>query len=548
MDILKAFSLFNEEHQINIQGTLEEPLFQANQIGQLLGIVKIRNSLTDFDNDEKVAQFSGTLGGTQEMLFLTEIGLYKLLGRSRKPIASVFQKWMINTLKEIRINGMYQLQKERDVDKKLLESKCKKSHHNTLLKAFHRKKVIYICKLKDVDETHYIIKMGSSQDLKTRIANIAKDYSIVEPLLLDVFESNNQVPFENFLHNHKFISQYHQKQTIQNNISTRETYLVNDEQYAEFIKIINENKSNFEENSIELEEVRLKYEQLRNETEEKIIKQKELDFQIQNLLLEKEKVILRQRELENEMKIYQKPAFQELTENDKNERMPIEYTSPSIVKKRNNSEKVPKVYKYSPQDLSHHIKVYDSPVEAEREENISNSALKNASNNHTIYKDFRWIIIPRNENPPETIPDTIDNKNRSTEIHYIAMIDIKKTKILQVFATQKEAAEARNMRTNGFSRAIKEGTQSSGHYWNYFENCSEEMKEEYLKTNQLPEKFAPVIGKRIQQIDPRTNAVLKTYPSKREVLKLFQISNVTLDRLVQTDEIYKGYKWKYEKN
>jgi|688.fasta_scaffold20876_10 prophage antirepressor-like protein len=543
MDILKAFSLFNEEHQINIQGTLEEPLFQANQIGQLLGIVKIRNSLTDFDNDEKVAQFSGTLGGTQEMLFLTEIGLYKLLGRSRKPIASVFQKWMINTLKEIRINGMYQLQKERDVDKKLLESKCKKSHHNTLLKAFHRKKVIYICKLKDVDETHYIIKMGSSQDLKTRIANIAKDYSIVEPLLLDVFESNNQLPFENFLHNHKFISQYHQKQTIQNNISTRETYLVNDEQYAEFIKIINENKSNFEENSIELEEVRLKYEQLRNETEEKIIKQKELDFQIQNLLLEKEKVILRQRELENE-----KSAFQELTENDKNETMPIEYTPISIVKKRNNSEKVPKVYKYSPQDLSHPIKVYDSPVEAEREENISNSALKNASNNHTIYKDFRWIIIPRNENPPETIPDTIDNKNRSTEIHYIAMIDIKKTKILQVFATQKEAAEARNMRTNGFSRAIKEGTQSSGHYWNYFENCSEEMKEEYLKTNQLPEKFAPVIGKRIQQIDPRTNAVLKTYPSKREVLKLFQISNVTLDRLVQTDEIYKGYKWKYEKN
>jgi len=543
MDILKAFSLFNENHQINIQGTLEEPLFQANQIGKLLEIKNIRQNIQDFNDKDKVVCLAYTLGGKQETLFLTEYGLYKLLGRSRKPIASVFQNWVVDVLKEIRINGMYQLQKERDVDKKLLESKCKKSHHNTLLKAFHRKKVIYICKLKDVDETHYIIKMGSSQDLKTRIANIAKDYSIVEPLLLDVFESNNQLPFENFLHNHKFISQYHQKQTIQNNISTRETYLVNDEQYAEFIKIINENKSNFEENSIELEEVRLKYEQLRNETEEKIIKQKELDFQIQNLLLEKEKVILRQRELENE-----KSAFQELTENDKNETMPIEYTTISIVKKRNNSEKVPKVYKYSPQDLSHPIKVYDSPVEAEREENISNSALKNASNNHTIYKDFRWIIIPRNENPPETIPDTIDNKNRSTEIHYIAMIDIKKTKILQVFATQKEAAEARNMRTNGFSRAIKEGTQSSGHYWNYFENCSEEMKEEYLKTNQLPEKFAPVIGKRIQQIDPRTNAVLKTYPSKREVLKLFQISNVTLDRLVQTDEIYKGYKWKYEKN
>ena len=33
MDILKAFSLFDTGRQINIQGTHEDPLFQANQIG-----------------------------------------------------------------------------------------------------------------------------------------------------------------------------------------------------------------------------------------------------------------------------------------------------------------------------------------------------------------------------------------------------------------------------------------------------------------------------------------------------------------------------------
>jgi len=48
MDILKAFSLFNENHQINIQGTLEEPLFQANQIGKLLEIKNIRQNIQDF--------------------------------------------------------------------------------------------------------------------------------------------------------------------------------------------------------------------------------------------------------------------------------------------------------------------------------------------------------------------------------------------------------------------------------------------------------------------------------------------------------------------
>jgi prophage antirepressor-like protein len=530
MDILKAFSLLDTNHEINIQGTLEDPLFQANQIGKLLEIKNIRENLRDLDEKYKTVILIDTLGGKQETVFLTEFGLYKILGRSRKPIASFFQDWVVNVLKEIRINGMYKLQQEREIDRKLLENKCKKSHHNTLLKAFHKKKLIYICKLNDVDETHYIIKIGSSQDIKSRINNIATQYGIAEPLLLDIIETNNMIPFENFIHKHSFISQYHEAQTIQNGISTRETYLVDNAQYNEFIKIIQENKSKFEdnENSIEMEQERQKTEQLRNDVEDKIIIQKELDIQIQNLLLEKEKVILKQKENDNAI-----------------EERPVGYTLSNFqVKKRNNGERIPQIYKYDPDNLQTPIKIYDSPADAEREEgNISVSALKLATINNTIYKDHRWFIVHRNEPTPQTIPETVASKSRSTDIHYIAMMDIKKTKIVQVFATQKDAAEARNMKTNGFSRAIKEDTQSSGHYWNYFDKCSEEMQSEYLLNNTLPEKFTPTVGKKIQQIDPKTNTVLKTYPSKRDIIKLFQMSNTTLSRLIDTDEIYKGYRW-----
>jgi hypothetical protein len=69
------------------------------------------------------------------------------------------------------------------------------------------------------------------------------------------------------------------------------------------------------------------------------------------------------------------------------------------------------------------------------------------------------------------------------------------------------------------------------------------MQSEYLLNNTLPEKFTPTVGKKIQQIDPKTNTVLKTYPSKRDIIKLFQMSNTTLSRLIDTDEIYKGYRW-----
>jgi len=101
MDILKAFSLLDTEYKINIQRTLEYPIFQANQIGKLLGISNIRENLRDFSSNEKVVSLTDTPGGKQEMVFLTEFGLYRVLGRSRKPIAHKFQKWMVSVLKEI---------------------------------------------------------------------------------------------------------------------------------------------------------------------------------------------------------------------------------------------------------------------------------------------------------------------------------------------------------------------------------------------------------------------------------------------------------------
>jgi prophage antirepressor-like protein len=50
----------------------------------------------------------------QDVTFLTEKGLYKVLFRSRKPIAQKFQNWVCEVIKEIRLNGLYELQKEVD--------------------------------------------------------------------------------------------------------------------------------------------------------------------------------------------------------------------------------------------------------------------------------------------------------------------------------------------------------------------------------------------------------------------------------------------------
>lgn len=123
-------------------------------------------------------------------------------------------------------------------------------------------------------------------------------------------------------------------------------------------------------------------------------------------------------------------------------------------------------------------------------------------------------------------------------------LKLKKTKILEVYCSQKEATEARNMKSNGFTRAIQQQSISSGHYWNYFDKCSEEMKKEYLSHSKLPEKYIPNSGKKVQKIDPQTQKVIETYNSNRDVIKKYQMSNLTLKKISETGEIYKNFIWK----
>lgn len=135
-----ANELFNGR-EVRIFGTKEEPLFVADDIGALLGIKKIRNTIGDFDDSEKKlgniknyhtyngggdsgikklhAHNIGGEGYTREMTLLTEEGLYKVLFTSRKKEARDFQKWVCRVLKEIRLKGYYNL--NEDIEKQALQ-------------------------------------------------------------------------------------------------------------------------------------------------------------------------------------------------------------------------------------------------------------------------------------------------------------------------------------------------------------------------------------------------------------------------------------------
>ena len=155
------------------------------------------------------------------------------------------------------------------------------------------------------------------------------------------------------------------------------------------------------------------------------------------------------------------------------------------------------------------------------------------------------MLIDRNTDDDSEIIILPTIKSTSQNIEYIAMIDIKQTKIIEVFSSQKDAALSRNLAGySTISRAIKQNSLSSGHYWKLFNNCSEEMQNVYLKDYSLPEKFTRSTCISVSQIDPITNNELVLHKSITDVLLKFQMSRTTLKKCSNNNEIHNGYKWK----
>ena len=102
-----------------------------------------------------------------------------------------------------------------------------------------------------------------------------------------------------------------------------------------------------------------------------------------------------------------------------------------------------------------------------------------------------------------------------------------------------------HLKSNSFTRAIKQDSISSGHYWNFFDNCSDDMKVKYLKNNKLPEKSKSNSEFKIQQIDIFDDKkIINTYYSKTDIIQKFQMSYTTLNKALTENKVAHGHKWK----
>lgn len=104
MEITRVLSLEGlSAVTINIDGNVVDPKFRAHQMGTILGLPNLIETISHFESDETGIAFVNFPGqGRWKTWWLSEFGLYRLIGLSDKPFASAFCRLIGGVLREIR--------------------------------------------------------------------------------------------------------------------------------------------------------------------------------------------------------------------------------------------------------------------------------------------------------------------------------------------------------------------------------------------------------------------------------------------------------------
>ena len=557
MDIVKAFNTNDLHTEVIIKGTLDDPLFRASDVGVVLDMVNIRATIVDFDDSEKRAVNTvDSTGRMQDVTFLTEKGLYKVLFRSRKPIAQKFQNWVCDVIKEIRVTGIYNMQKEIDKKQEELEQTkdemasledTKKKEYETKLekeKVLEREKIllkeydtassiVYIIKVKTLEHVgKYIIKIGESRrGISGRYNEHKSKYE--ECVLLDCFCVHRSKDFENFIHNHESV-RLNRVTDLKNHEKEHELFLIGRNlSYQTLHQIITSNMKNF--NDVSTSSLELEIEKL------KLLIQMKEDKNENGLLHE---LVNSVNQLVNSVK----QLSGKVDANEKRTKEMMEKMSASQVKTTTgfNTALVtlgPRLQKIHPDTLEL-VKVYESVSEAMKENSdIKRPSMNKAVRENTVYHGYRWLLVDRDLDPSVVHGTVLPTKKvRPQVVGYIAQLNGDKTKILNVYIDRKTAAHCNGYESSGLDVPVKKSIVSRGFYYKLYDDCDEELREMFeLERNngECPLLYRNGVG----QYDAQGKLV-RVHACKYECIRTLKMSDKTLAKALSKNVEYNGFYFK----
>lgn len=119
---MASIKLFKNESfgEVRVAGTSDEPLFCLTDVCQALSLIP--SKVVQRLNKDVLSKYPlKTIGGTQQVNFVNEDGLYDVILDSRKIEAKAFRKWITSeVLPSIRKTGGYIVTKQEDTPEEIM--------------------------------------------------------------------------------------------------------------------------------------------------------------------------------------------------------------------------------------------------------------------------------------------------------------------------------------------------------------------------------------------------------------------------------------------
>ena len=412
--------------------------------------------------------------------------------------------------------------KNKELETKLAKQK-EFDNEKFLLKEYANSgSLIYIIKVKTLENNEYVVKIGRSDK---GILNRYNDHKInyKECLLLDCFAVDKSSDFENFIHYHKLVFPNKYK-TLEGHEKENELFLIgNNLTYKILLKIINDNISNY-------------------------------NYKVSELLLENE---LLKTKINNNIPNKDNELLSELlnlTKTLAHKISSLEQTNKEILDKLNSQQtKVVtgfseplstiglRLQKIHPESLQL-IKVYETVSEAIKEEsNIKRPSINKAIIENTIYCGYRWLLVDRDLDPTIIHSITPTKQTKVQSLGYIAQLNSEKTKITNVYLDRKTAAHFNCCEnTSALDNYVKNFTiTKGGSYYKLYDNCDDELKEKFEKENSEPLLYKNGVG-----LFDLQNNLIKEFSCKYDCIKSLSMSDKTLAKAINKNVPYNGFYFK----
>jgi len=489
--------------------------FRASDIGKALELTNINVSIQNYDDDERGLRNAYTPeGGTQQALFLSSQGVYRLLYNSKKPLAKKFRKWAGAILDDIIFNESIELKKQLENKDKLLEEKeiqlknkdleKKREVEITLKNSFNKRCLVYLIKISINDEIVY--KFGHTDDIVTRLRThknqIGEDIELVYCI-----ESKDNKMLEKLLID--YLEQY----------KFRIKRIINDKHQTELLKV----------NDIEM--IKNKLIELNKEVEDDkllIITLKNKIINLENEIIELKKELFKDEyinELKNKIEHLEKTILDYKL--DDNKIKPFienkDTVEDRIYKKR-------KVDKIDPATLKI-IETYEciNSIIIKNPEFNYNGIYRSIKKNN-VYKDFRWNYTGEKINPTNKI--VIDGN----KIERVIQLD-KNKNFVKIYQTKSELCKLLHIGICKLNRYIEEEKILNNFYYVNESSYNDKIPDEF-------DNYKIHNSKQIREINIETNEII-IYKSMKELYEKRGICRQTLRKCIKNNRVCNKYKWEY---